>query len=139
MKSLFSPFKEILLTLSLLLIPCLATAQVSTLNNIQPDEVLSAVIDEATSGNNTLVAATSGKSICVLGAVLVSAGTVTATFQSGASGTALSGGISLVANSGFTLPQGEACWFRTAESALLNLSLDAAVSVDGVLVYVLLD
>lgn len=138
MKHTLSPL-EILFSLFILLFPFVATAQVSTLNNTFPDEYLSAVIDDATSGNNTLIAAVTGKKICVLGAMLVSAGTVTATFQTGAGGTALTGGITLAANSGFTLPQGRACWFKTDAGDLLNLSLSDAISVDGVIVYVLLD
>lgn len=95
-----------------------------------------AVIDAASSGDNTLVAAVSGKKIRVLAAFLVAAGTVNARFESGAGGTALSGQMNLVANSGFTLPFSPVGWFETAATTLLNLELSAAVSTDGVVVYV---
>jgi hypothetical protein len=95
-----------------------------------------AAIDAATSGDNTLVTGVTGKKIRVLSLMMISAGTVTARFESGASGTALSGQMNLIANSGFTLPFNPVGWFETAAAALLNLELSAAISVDGMLVYV---
>lgn len=95
-----------------------------------------AAIDAATSGNNTLVAAVSSKKIRVLALFLVSAGTVNARFESGADGTALSGQMNLVANSGFVLPYNPVGWFETASNTLLNLELSAAISCDGSLTYV---
>ena len=41
-----------------------------------------------------------------------------------------------MANSGFTLPYNPAGWFETADNALLNLELSAAISVDGMFTYV---
>lgn len=94
------------------------------------------VIDAATSGDNTLLAAQgSGNKIRVHQLMLVAAGTVTVRFESGAGGTALSGQMNLVANTGFVLPFSPTGWFETAANALLNLELSAAVSVDGVLQY----
>lgn len=95
-----------------------------------------AKIDAATSGDNTLVAAVTGKKIRVLSLFLVSAGTVDTRFESGASGTALTGQMSLVANTGYVLPYNPMGWFESAASALLNLELSAAISVDGCLTYV---
>lgn len=95
-----------------------------------------AVIDAATSGDNTLVASVAGKKIRVLALFLVAAGTVTTRFESGAGGTALTGQMNLVANSGFSLPFNPVGWFETAATTLLNLELSAAVSVDGCLTYV---
>jgi hypothetical protein len=95
-----------------------------------------AVIDAATSGDNTLVAAVTAKKIRVVSLFLVSAGTVTARFESGASGTALTGQMNLVANSGFSLPFNPVGWFETGSNTLLNLELSGAVSVDGCLTYV---
>lgn len=95
-----------------------------------------AIIDAATSGDNTLVAAVTGKKIRVLALYIVAAGAVNTRFESGASGTALSGQMNLTTNSGFTLPYNPVGWFQTAASALLNLELSGAVSVDGGLVYV---
>jgi hypothetical protein len=76
------------------------------------------------------------KKIRVLAAFMVSAGTVNARFESGAGGTALTGQMNLVANSGFVLPFNPVGWFETAVTTLLNLELSGAVSVDGSLVYV---
>ena len=95
-----------------------------------------AKIDAATSGDNTLVAAVTGKRIRVLSCFVVSAGTVTTRFESGASGTALTGQMTLAVNTGFVLPFNEAGWFETADDELLNLELSGAVSVDGSLSYV---
>lgn len=95
-----------------------------------------AIIDAATSGDNTLVAAVASKKIRVVALYLVAAGTVTVRFESGAGGTALSGQMNLVANTGFALPFSPVGWMETAVNTLLNLELSAAVSVDGSLVYV---
>lgn len=95
-----------------------------------------AVIDAATSGDNTLLAAVSAKKIRVLALFLVAAGTVNVRLESGAGGTALTGQMNLVANTGFVLPFNPAGWFETAVNTLLNLELSAAISVDGALTYV---
>lgn len=95
-----------------------------------------AVIDAQTSGDNTIVAAqAAGQKIRVYQAFLVSAGTVNVRFESGASGTALTGQMNLVANVGFVLPFSPLGWFETAAATLLNLELSGAVSVDGCLVW----
>jgi len=100
-------------------------------------EIKYAVIDAATSGDNTIQAAAgAGVKIRVLSAMVVSAGTVNARFESGAAGTALTGQMNLVANSGFTLPFNPGGWFETADNALLNLELSAAISCDGMISYV---
>lgn len=94
-------------------------------------------IDVASSGNNTLLAAQgAGNKIRVLSLFLVSAGTVNVRFESGANGTALTGQMNLVANTGFVLPFNPAGWFETADNTLLNLELSAAISVDGAYTYV---
>lgn len=95
-----------------------------------------AVIDCASSGDNTLVAAVTGKKIRVISCMLISAGTVTTRFESGTGGTALTGQMNLIANTGYVLPYNPDGWFETASAALLNLELSAAISVDGCLTYV---
>lgn len=95
-----------------------------------------AIIDAASSGDNTLVAAVASRKLRVLALVLVAAGTVNVRFESGAGGTALSGQLNLVANTGFSLGFNPVGWFETASNTLLNLELSAAISVDGMLVYV---
>lgn len=98
-------------------------------------EIKYAAIDHATSGDNTLVEAVAGKRLRVVALFLVSAGTVTTRFESGAGGTALTGQVTLAANTGFSLPFNPVGWFQTAKGSLLNLELSGAVSVDGCLVY----
>ena len=101
---------------------------------------LHAVIDHASSGDNTIVAAVAGKKIRVISYVIVAAGAVTVRFESGASGTALTGQMSLAANGGVVSgydPGG--CFDDCATNTLLNLELGGAVSVDGHLSYQLID
>ncbi len=95
-----------------------------------------AIIDAATSGNNTLVAAVASKKVRVLSVFLVASAAVTARFESGADGTALTGQMQLAANGGFVLPFNPTGWFETGSNVLLNLELSGATSVDGSLVYV---
>lgn len=94
------------------------------------------IIDAATSGDNTILAAVATKKIRVVALFLVSAGTVNVRFESGAAGTALTGQMNLIANTGFVLPFNPVGWFETAANTLLNLELSAAISVDGCLTYV---
>lgn len=103
----------------------------------EPRRPIYVAIDAATSGDNTLVSAVTGYKIRVLGFFLISAGTVTTRFESGAGGTALTGQMNLVANTGYVCPVTELGWFETASGTLLNLELSGTVSVDGSLVYTL--
>jgi hypothetical protein len=98
-----------------------------------------AIIDAATSGDNTLVSAVASKKLRVLSAFMVAAGAVNARFESGAGGTALTGQMNLTTNRGFVLPFNPVGWFETAANTLLNLELSGAVSVDGSLVYIEVD
>ncbi|TXH35287.1 MAG: hypothetical protein E6Q98_15965 [Rhodospirillaceae bacterium] len=95
-----------------------------------------AKIAASASGNNTIVAAVSGKKIRVLALKLIGSDAVNAKWQSGAGGTDLTGLSYLIASSGEVLPFNPAGWFETAAGALLNLSLSAAVAVGGHLTYV---
>lgn len=94
-----------------------------------------AVIDHAVSGDNTIVAADVTKKIRVFSLFLISAGTVNVRFEGGAGGTALTGQMNLIANTGFVLPYNPLGWFETAANTLLNLELSAAISVDGSITY----
>lgn len=95
-----------------------------------------AVIDHATSGDNTIVAAVTAKKIRVIGGLLVASAAVTARFESGAGGTALTGQMQLAANGGFIIPYMPTGNFETASGSLLNLELSGAISVDGWITYV---
>ena len=103
----------------------------------QLSQVQYAVVNTASSGNNTIVAAqAAGVKIRVVGFLLVAAGAVTANWQSGAGGTTLSGAMSLATGApnapGFC-PTG---WFETAAATLLNLNLGGAVQVSGFVAWV---
>ena len=95
-----------------------------------------AVIDDASSGDNEIVAAVAGKRIYVLSLFLVAGGTTTVRFESGAGGSALTGQMSFIANTGFSAAHNESAWFETAIGESLNLELSDAVTVDGALTYV---
>ena len=98
-----------------------------------------AVIDAASIGDNTLVAAVTGKKIRVYQVVLIAGGTTTVRFESAAGGTALTGQLNLVANVGFSTGWCPAGHFQTLAGELLNLELSAAVTVDGWLIYAEVD
>lgn len=108
-------------------------------DNYSTQLVKRAVIDHAVSGDNTLVAAVTGKKIRVLNIVLISAGTMTVRFESGASGTALTGQMTVAAGTGFAPGYDPLGLFETAAGQLLNLELSAATSADGWLTYVEID
>lgn len=95
-----------------------------------------ATISASSSGNNTIVSAVTGKKIRVLQMDLMSNGTVNTKFQSGASGTDLTGLSYLIANTGIVRPFSPYGWFETAASTLLNLNLSGAVAVGGSLLYI---
>lgn len=95
-----------------------------------------ASIAVSSSGNNTLVAAVTSKKIRVLSCELMANGTVNAKFQSGASGTDITGLKYLVVNTGMVLPFSPVGWFETGSGVLLNMNLSAGVAVGGSLVYI---
>lgn len=97
-----------------------------------------AIIDGATSGNNTLVAAVTGYKIRVYNVVLISGGDMTVRFESAADGTALSGQMTVTSASGFAPGFDPYGHFETLSGELLNLELSAATTADGWLVYALI-
>lgn len=93
-----------------------------------------AAIDAATSGDNTLVSGSAGNQIIVLNYLLVSGGTVNATFSDGT--TPFSGAIPLVANGGASFPGDvDSPAFKVTEGEDLILELSGAVQVSGHLAY----
>ena len=93
--------------------------------------------DAASSGDNTLVAAVSGKKIRVLALFATMTGTaVTIRFEDGAGGTALTGQMGPTAGQTIVLPFNPVGWFETSAATLLNMELGGAQSVDGALVYI---
>lgn len=100
------------------------------------DDYKYAIIDAASSGDNTIVSLVASRKLRVLSLFMISAGTVIARFESDAAGTALTGQMNLIANSGFSLPFNPAGWFETVAGELLNLELSGAISVDGSITYI---
>ncbi len=102
-------------------------------------ELQYASVDAASSGDNTLVAAVAGKRIRVVSLFLVASGAVAVAFESGASGTALTGQMNVGSKGNVVMPFNPEGWFQTVAGALLNMELGGATSVDGCLTYVLVD
>ncbi len=103
-------------------------------------DVKSAVINDATSGNNEIVALASGKHIAVWAVLVVSDGTTDVRFESNADGTALTGQMPLQAREGFTISAGGLVpLFKSAAGENINLELTAAVNVHGFISYTLMD
>ncbi len=100
---------------------------------------LFALISGATDGNNTVLAAVTGKRIRVVGLVMVAAGTQTAAFQSAAGGTPLTGAMSMVVGVPIALYNPLGLFEQDVVSELLNLALTEAVQVSGMLTYHLID
>ena len=87
-----------------------------------------------------IITAVADKKFRVFAIALVAAGETTVRFETGSSGTALTGQMALVANTGFVLPFNPYGWIETGTAnTLLNLELSAAVSVAGVLLYAEID
>lgn len=94
-------------------------------------------VDAATSGDNEIVAAVTGKRIRVLAGSLTMTGTaVTIRFESAAGGTALTGQMTPAQGQTISLPFCPVGHFETVAGQSLNLELGGAQSVDGWLVYV---
>ena len=114
----------------------------AVLTYIYDQDFKRAAVSGATSGDNTLVAAVSGKKVKVLGLVLVADSTVAIRLESGASGTALTGVMTITVtddNPVIVLPMTTpgSHWVETAAGALLNMELGGAVQVSGCVVYYL--
>jgi|SRR3990167_41645 len=93
-------------------------------------------IDAAVSGDNTIVPAVTGKKIRVISMYYLASGTVNVRFESGASGTALTGQAQHTGQTGAVLNRNIDGWFETTAGSLLNMELSDAVSVDGALSYI---
>ena len=98
-------------------------------------------INDATSGNNTIVVAqAAGKRIAVWSIMVVSDGTVDVRWEDGAGGTAFTGQVPLQAREGYTYSAGGLVpLFVGSAATLLNLELTAAVNVHGHVAYTVLE
>jgi len=101
--------------------------------------ILSAPINAALTGDNTLITAVAGKTIHVVDMFLVAAGTTSLTFKDGAA--ALTGAIPMVANGSLILRENlNSEWFATTNPAnnfVMNSS-GVTVQVSGIIHYFLL-
>lgn len=93
-----------------------------------------AVITAASGDTSIIAAAGAGIKIRVLAYVAIAGGTTTCRFESGAGGTALTGVMQLVANTGAAASFNPAGWFETGDNAAL--SLESTGDIDGHLTYV---
>ena len=105
--------------------PSLPTAALST----------RVAINAASSGDNTLVALTSGQTIRAHKFFLIASGTVNIKFRDGTGGTDFHPAIPLYAGGGVALDFDGDPWFVTTAGNALVLNLSAAVQVSGVLYY----
>ena len=94
-----------------------------------------ASISVSSSGNNTLVSGSSGKTIRVFKLFLVFSAAVNATFQDGAS-TSLSGAIPFSTNGSIVLDLDTLPWFVTSAGNGFVLNLSSSASVNGTVYYV---
>lgn len=102
----------------------------------KPGPIKHASFAVADVGNNTLVAAVTGKQIRLLSFFLdASGGANSVKFQSGAGGTDLCGGLDIGSDGQIMLPHNPAGWVQTATGELLNLALTSGTEVDGMLTY----
>ena len=95
-----------------------------------------AKIDTASSGDTSLVAATTGKKVKVVGFFLIASGAVSVKLRSGT--TDLTGAMAVGANGGLVVqggPAGEHV-IETAAGSALNINLSAATQVSGAVRYV---
>lgn len=93
-----------------------------------------AAISASDSGDNTIVAASSGKAFRVLAYVLVADDAVAVKWKDGAS-TDTSGDMSLAANGGVAAPYNPDGHVATSVGNALVLNLSGAVAVNGHLTY----
>ena len=100
-------------------------------------------VDISASGDNPVVSTASGKKVRVLAGWLTMTGTaVTIQFKSGVGGALeepLSGAMTPSQGQTIVLPFNPVGWFETSTNVGLNIELGGAQSVDGGLVYVLVD
>ena len=92
----------------------------------------------ATTGDNTLIAASAGFKMRVLALYGTADVAGTVRFESGTGGTALTGQVNVADTGGFVLPFNPVGWFETddGDDELLNLELTTSGNFDGCLVYV---
>jgi hypothetical protein len=101
----------------------------------------SAVINATASGNNTIIASPgAGKRIAVWSFYFICEGTVLVRWESGASGTAITGQMSFKNREGVSVSAGGIVpLFVVTANTLLNMELSSAVLVQGGISYTVID
>ena len=94
-------------------------------------------IATAASGAAQLVALTAGAKIRIVQLVLTSLSANFVTFQSHTTTATKFGPIYLAANGGVVLPFSEIGWFSTVAGEALDINLNGATAVGGILTYIL--
>lgn len=94
-----------------------------------------AMISEAESGDNPIIAAVAGKKLRVIFLALNSITAVTVRFESGTADGFLTGAMALGATSVFIWPENELGWIETVAGEALNMILGGNVQVSGVVGY----
>lgn len=92
-----------------------------------------AVIDFNTTGDNTVIAATAGKTIRVFRLFFVCSSATNITFYNGS--TALTGAIAMSANGGFTLDFQAEAWFNTTAGSAFIMNQSGSAGVAGRIYY----
>lgn len=118
-----------------------ASPETATLfNGATPLTPKFAAIGVAASGENTLVAAVTGKQIRVLALAIVATSAISVFFDNATNGAIFGGStnkIALAANGSLVLPFSPLGWFQTGTvNEALRINLSAATAVAGGLVYV---
>lgn len=95
--------------------------------------ISTSAVSFASSGDNTVISATTGKRLLVNRIWFVVAGATSLTFKNGT--TALSGKVPVAANGSFTLDLSDEPWFITSLSAAFVINSTNAVQVSGQVYY----
>lgn len=98
-------------------------------------------INDAVSGDNTIIAAqAAGKRIAVWAILVVSDGTTDVRWEDGAAGTPFTGQVPLQAREGYSISAGGLVpLFVGSAATLLNMELTAAINVHGFVSYTVID
>ena len=105
------------------------------MQGLTPRDVKHAAVSASALGNNTIVAAVAGLKILPLHCLLIPSAAVGVKFKSGAAGADLTGNMPLDVKGGFEVSFMYGFCDPTGTNTLLNLVLDTAVPVGGVLTY----
>lgn len=96
-------------------------------------EILTSPISFSSSGDNTVVASSSGKRILIHRIWLIAGGATSITFQNGT--TALSGACPIASYGSITFDNSDEPWFETSLSSAFVINSTSAVQISGQVYY----